>query len=63
MSIQAEHDEVMKFIENNQLMGKGLGYIDVHLLAAASLTEVSIWTLDKKLAEMSTELGIGFNKK
>ncbi len=63
MSIQAEHDEVMKFIENNQLMGKGLGYIDVHLLAAASLTGVLIWTLDKKLDEMSTELGIGFNKK
>ncbi len=63
MSIQAEHDEVMKFIENNQLMGKGLGYIDVHLLAAASLTEVSIWTLDKRLDEISRELGIGFNKK
>ncbi len=60
MSIEAEHDEVMTFIENNQLMRKGLGYIDVHLLAAASLTEVSIWTIDKKLDAVSQEMGLNF---
>jgi hypothetical protein len=30
MSIVAEHEEVSSFIENNRLMGKGLGYVDVH---------------------------------
>ncbi len=44
-------------------MGKGLGYVDMHLIASALLNEVPIWTLDKKLDEVSTELGIGFNKK
>ena len=63
MSTQAEHEDVMQFIENYRLMGKGLGYIDVHLLASALLTEVPIWTLDKKLNEVSTVLGISFNKK
>jgi len=63
MSIQAEHDEVMKLIENNQLMGKGLGYIDVHLLAAASLTEVLIWTIDKKLDDISQKMGLSFTEK
>lgn len=63
MSIQAEHDEVMKFIENNHLMGKGLGYIDVHLLAAASLAEVPIWTFDKKLDDVSQEMGLNFTGK
>jgi predicted nucleic acid-binding protein len=62
MSIQAEHDEVMKFVENNQLMGKGLGYIDVHLLAATSLTEVPIWTIDKRLDAVSQEMGLNFTK-
>ncbi len=62
ISIEAEHDEVMTFIENNQLMGKGLGYIDVHLLAAASLTEVPIWTIDKKLNAVSQEMGLNFTK-
>lgn len=59
----AEHEDVMQFIENYQLMGKGLGYIDMHLLTSSLLTEVPIWTLDKKLNEVSTELGISFNKK
>jgi hypothetical protein len=63
MSIQAEHDEVMKFIENNQLIGKGLGYIDVHLLAAAVLTGVPIWTIDKKLDGVSQEMGLNFTEK
>src|SRR3972149_10666445 len=62
-STQAEHENAMQFIENYRLMGKGLGYIDVHLLASALLTEVPIWTLDKKLNEVSTVIGISFNKK
>jgi predicted nucleic acid-binding protein len=45
----AEHEEVMQFIENYRLMGKGLGYIDMHLLASARLTQVPLWTLDQKL--------------
>src|SRR3990172_2433792 len=48
MATQAEHEEIMQFIESNKLMGKGLGYIDVHLIASAVLTGVPIWTLDKK---------------
>lgn len=63
MATQVEHEEVIYFIENNQLMGKGLGYIDVHLLAAASLTEIPIWTFDKKLDGVSHEMGINFTKK
>ncbi len=49
MAVSADYDEVLQFIENNALMGRGLGYIDVHLLASAALTDVTIWTLDKKL--------------
>ena len=59
MAIQAEYGEVMQFIEHYRLMGKGLGYIDVHLLASALMTEVPIWTLDKKLKERSEERRVG----
>ena len=51
MSIEAEHNEVLSFIEKNRLMGKGMGYVDVHLITSAVLTGVPIWTLDKKLAQ------------
>ncbi|MCK9418219.1 MAG: type II toxin-antitoxin system VapC family toxin [Nitrospirae bacterium] len=53
----AEHEEVMHVIEKYQLMGKGLGYIDVHLLASAMLTHIPLWTLDKRLNSVSTTVG------
>lgn len=56
MSIEAEHDEVLSFIENNRLMGKGIGYVDTHLITSAVLTGVPIWTLDKKLAQTADSL-------
>jgi len=60
MAIHAEHEEVMQFIENYSLMGKGLGYIDMHLLASAILTEVPLWTLDKKLNDISSKLRLAY---
>ena len=56
----AEHEEVMHCIENYSLAGKGLGYIDMHLLVSAILTKVPIWTLDKKLKEVSSKLGLEY---
>ncbi len=60
MSIQAEHEEALSFIENNHLMGKGIGYVDVHLIASAVLMGVPIWTLDKKLAQVADGLQIKY---
>ena len=60
LSNHAEHEEVMHLIENYSLMGKGIGYIDVHLIASAILTKVPIWTLDKKLREVSSKLGLEY---
>jgi predicted nucleic acid-binding protein len=62
MSIEAEHDEVLSFIENNRLMGKGLGYVDIHLITSAVLTGVPIWTLDKKLAQAADSLYVKYLK-
>jgi len=52
----AGHDEVLVFIEARGLAGKGLGYIDVHLLAAAVLSGVPLWTLDRRLQRTAREL-------
>ncbi len=59
---QAEHTEVMQFIENLYLMGKGLGYIDMHLLASALLSKVSLWTFDKRLNRVASKLGLKFSR-
>ncbi len=57
----AQHEEVLAFIENNDLMGKGLGYIDVHLLASALLSDVVLWTADNRLAEAASTLGVRYS--
>jgi len=62
MGIEAEHDEVLSFIENNHLMGKGMGYVDVHLITSAVLTGVPFWTMDKKLAQAADGLYINYLK-
>jgi len=57
----ATDDETLHFIEHHRLMGKGLSYVDAHLLASATLTETSqLWTNDKRLAEIAAKLRIGF---
>ena len=45
----AEHDEVMRAIRERHLYGRGLGWIDVHLLASASLCHAFLWTHDRAL--------------
>jgi predicted nucleic acid-binding protein len=60
LATQAEQEEVMQLTENYSLMGRGLGYIDMHLLVSAKLTKIPIWTLDKKLGEVSSGLGLKY---
>jgi predicted nucleic acid-binding protein len=56
MSLFVEQNELLQFIENHNLMGKGLGYVDVQLLASAVLTGIPLWTLDKKLGKFAKAL-------
>ena len=49
--------EVLLFIEQHTLHGKGIGYVDVHLLASAALTGGSLWTRDLKLLRVAVSLG------
>jgi hypothetical protein len=57
-AVTAEHEEVMQFVNDYSLMGRGLGYIDMHLLVSALLTQVSLWTHDKKLHAVSAQHGL-----
>ncbi len=55
-TVRADDDEVLQFIEKNGLMGKGLGYIDLHLLTSALLSQIPLWTLDKRLQAVALKL-------
>lgn len=55
----ASHEEALRFISNFSLAGRGLGYIDIHLLAAVSLTPgTSLWSKDKRLNAVAEALSV-----
>ena len=60
MATHASHEEVLQFIEDHQLMGLGLGYVDVHLLASALLSGVPLWTKNRRLYDVSKQLHIAY---
>ena len=52
--------EVLFFVDEQTLMGRGIGYVDVHLLASARLGGALLWTRDKKLHTIAAELGMAY---
>ena len=50
--------EVLTFVEVHSLMGQGLGWVDVHVLAAVFASGHTIWTRDRRLARAAERLGV-----
>lgn len=60
----ATDPEALNFIESCALMGRGIGYVDVHLLASTALDGAArLWTRDKNLDLTGRELGLAFNER
>lgn len=58
---KATDQEVMAFIERRSLSGRGLGLIDVHLLASTALQRgARLWTHDRPLSEVAAKMGINY---
>jgi predicted nucleic acid-binding protein len=53
------HDEVLAFVERHRLMARGIGWVDMHLLASATVAgRVSLWSRDKRLMTVAAERGV-----
>lgn len=59
-SPEATHAEALVFIQRNELMGRGVGYVDIHLLAAAALGGDTLWSKDNRLSSVARALGLGY---
>jgi len=58
-AIVASDEEVLSLINRQTLFGRGIGYVDAHLLAAVLLTADSkLWTRDRRLQVVAAELGV-----
>jgi predicted nucleic acid-binding protein len=53
-------EEFLLFIEKNKLYGRGLGFVDIHILASAAISNYKIFTRDKDLIAASEKLGIKY---
>jgi predicted nucleic acid-binding protein len=53
----AENTEAIHFLNERSLYGRGLGWIDVHLLASAFLAGTRLWTMDRALKKAAEQLG------
>ena len=59
MAICASDKEVLIFVEQHKFMGRGIGYIDAQILASARLSHnTQLWTRDKRLAAVASELSV-----
>ncbi len=54
----AEHDEVMHLLDSARLHGRGLGWVDLHLLASTLISGCDLWTLDRPLQRAAADLRI-----
>jgi predicted nucleic acid-binding protein len=54
------HAAIVTFVRDRKLSGTGIGWIDAHLLAAALVGRLKLWTADAPLAAAATALGIAF---
>lgn len=57
MAREATHDEVLRFIDENRMWSKGLGYCDMHIFCSSLIESIPLWTLDKRLAKVAREFG------
>jgi hypothetical protein len=59
----ATHAEALAFIETRSLMGRGIGYVDVHLLASVTLSDgARLWTRDRRLGRLARELRLAHDR-
>jgi predicted nucleic acid-binding protein len=52
------HAEVMAFVRDRSLFGRGVGWIDIHLLASALVSGLPVWTADPRFSAVAQELGV-----
>jgi len=62
VAFEASHKEAMYLLDSNNLMGKGIGFVDLHLLAATHLTaDARLWTRDRRLQQVAVSLSVAFS--
>ena len=54
------HRDVVEFVRDRDLDGRGVGWIDIHLLASAIVERLQLWTADPRLSAVANEFGVAY---
>lgn len=54
------HQDVVGIVRQRKLAGRGVGWIDLHLLAASLASGWAFWTADEHLASLAREMRIAW---
>ena len=54
------HREVVAFVRDRDLQGRGVGWIDVHLLASAIVGRLQLWTAAPRFSAVADALGVAY---
>jgi predicted nucleic acid-binding protein len=57
------HLEAIDFVRHRKLNGRGIGWVDVHLLASALVSRMPLWTADSRLEAVASELGVAYRSR
>jgi hypothetical protein len=55
------HRDLVSFVRHRRLHGRGVGWIDIHLLASALVAGMRFWTADPRLAALAREMGVSYD--
>lgn len=58
----ARFGEVLDLIERRRLWGKGIGWVDAHLLASSLISRGELWTADRRLRSVAGRLGVSLSR-
>jgi predicted nucleic acid-binding protein len=60
LAAMVPHRDVVAFVRDRNLHGRGVGWIDVHLLASAIVGRCQLWTADPRFSAVAAELGVAY---
>src|SRR5579872_1126513 len=59
----ATHEETLDLVPDRKLQGRGIGWVDAHLIASALLSDCPLWTLDERLYKAAAGAGVNVQKR
>jgi predicted nucleic acid-binding protein len=57
------HAQVIAFVRERRIYGRGVGWVDAHLAASAFTSGLALWTVDKPLHALAADLGIAYRSQ